>query len=205
MFFCPVCNNTFDIVKPSSDSQKGGKVADSPATETSDEFQTGGSIRDIVQRVINKEEIDVSDVASLDIDKITHVPEYKKLSKKAKELVYNTIFDMLPVEKKLMKEADQSQTQNLAFFKCYNCGEMQPISEGTLIYSQNYKQDETVANVEINTDLIHDPTLRRTRRYTCHNKDCVSHKDLSKREAVMFRMGDSYHINYVCTACETGW
>ena len=55
-------------------------------------------------------------------------------------------------------------------------------------------------------NMIHDKTLPHTRDYVCKNKDCSSHKDPSKRDAVWFRpIATSYSTYYGCTACATIW
>ena len=54
--------------------------------------------------------------------------------------------------------------------------------------------------------MVFDKTLPHTRDYICYNKECSSHKDFSKRDAVWFRpIATSYSTYYGCTACSTVW
>lgn len=207
MFFCPNCNHTYDITKHSVQSQKGGKSVDSDTVETVDtEEMTGGAnwVDELVNKAINHEEIDPASMSNLDLNLLPKNPSYKKLNKKSKEYVYNKLLELLPNDKKL-KGQDNKGTDgqtNVAFFKCNNCGDQKPVADGQLIFSRSYVRDDNETG-DINIDLVNDPVLLRTRRYECRNKSCPSHKDLSKREAVMGRIGDSYKMFYICVACET--
>lgn len=225
MFFCLICNHTYDITKP---TQSGGvklkellvepviehvvepvveatEIAepDSPVTVTTDDVQMGGAMWDeLVLKIVNNEEISAD--TNIDLEEVKKSGEYKKLSKKMKELVHNKLYELMPVEQKIQKDNVDAKN-NIAFFKCNNCGDMRPIKDGTLIFSRTFGVENEDLDPFHNIDLVNEPTLLRTRRYKCPNGKCVSHTDNNKREAVIYRQGDTYHVNYICVACNTHW
>lgn len=198
MFFCPICNNSYDITKPSKE-QKGGADSESPMTVSS---EAGLSVDQLVQKAIDRDDIEASEIASFKIDDLKKSAEYKRLGRKDKELVYNLLHDRLPSDKKAFRS---SQTRkNIALFSCGNCGHIRPIDDGTLIYSRSFggtrKSDLTVDY----SNRVESDVLLRTRRYSCVNSSCPSHSDSTKRMAVMYRLSDSgFHMGYTCTACRT--
>ena len=82
---------------------------------------------------------------------------------------------------------------------------MRPINDGTLIFSRSFGIDTDDIDSSHNPDLVNEPTLLRTRRYKCSNEKCPSHTDPTKREAVIYRKGDTYQVDYICTTCKTHW
>lgn len=200
--FCPNCNNILDITK--STGQVGG-AKDEQNDQTSDsesstEHQTSKSL---VQKLLQNYKIDSETVSSMDLDDIVKSDEYKKLDVDQKEYVFNKIQDLKPsTEKKESFEKTVTKTTDKAYFICNSCGYLKPIEEGALIFSrvssdivQNY------AGSEVN-DMKFSSILPRTRKYICPNKKCESHNDDSKREAVFFRLNNTYRIKYICLACD---
>jgi hypothetical protein len=70
------------------------------------------------------------------------------------------------------------------------------ISKERLHFISNFHRPE-----EINKDQ----SLPHTTNYTCSNKECITHKDKSKKDAVYMLYNDTYVICYVCCACDTVW
>ena len=124
MFFCPICGHTYDIIKPGAEAQIGGKKdgdVDSPLTVVTDSVQTGENWDDIVIKVLNKEDVTQSMITILDLETLKKSSEYKKLSKKLKEFVYNKLYELLPVEQKIQKELTDIKS-NLSFMTKLDCG-----------------------------------------------------------------------------------
>ena len=203
MFFCPNCSNSYDITKPSAD-QTGGAEADTITTVSTTQ-SAGGDMDDLVNRIMEKEDIGPNDVVGVQLDSLKKVPAYKKLNKKWKEFVYNKISDQIPKNKKIKSLDKDKLKRNLAFFKCTNCGHMQQIKDGTKIYSRSFGVDDQYHINRVNPHRIESNVLLRTRRYNCPNVKCLSHKDDEKREAVIYRIGDSYMVGYSCVACNANW
>ncbi|ARF09494.1 DNA-dependent RNA polymerase subunit Rpb9 [Indivirus ILV1] len=187
MYFCPNCNNIFDITKnPHGDKQSGG----------SKNYLT------VINNIINDEEVTESDTKDITLTELINEPHYKKLSSDKKELVYNKLQQLLPVDKKEVEANAGTLSQDKAYFICKNCGFLKPIEENTLIFSRvsnDISQSYTSSDV---SDMANSDILPRTRKYICSNKKCVSNSDPSKKEAIFFRVNNSYNIRYVCLACK---
>lgn len=221
MFFCPNCNNTFDIAR--TKTQSGGEIDDeliwedsltselqpdfNSDTPESDYYSEGGKSRsELLQRIIEDQEVSSEDIKNITLKDLTADPDFKKLKAKEKELVYNRIQDLLPKgEKKFLQEkTDRYKDEDFTYFVCNNCKYAKKIDEGTLIFSRTADTDSKVITTDM-SDMIHNSILPRTRKYICPNDDCQSHKDPNKREAVFYRIGDSYRVHYLCTSCKTSF
>jgi DNA-directed RNA polymerase subunit M/transcription elongation factor TFIIS len=192
MYFCPNCNNIFDITKNPQEEKAKTKV--------------GGASTDyalIIEKILKNQEVLPENVVNLNLNTLIKEVSYKKLKVKEKELVYNKMQELLPENKKLIKEMSDKKNDK-AYFICKNCGFLKPINDGTLIFSrvssdisQTYTStDKASLKAMANSDI-----LPRTRKYICKNSKCISHKDPTKREACFFRMNNSYKIKYICLAC----
>jgi len=96
----------------------------------------------------------------------------------------------------------------VAYQVCKNCLYNEKLTKRTLILSRMNLNTSASSNKSLSKykNMIHDKTLPHTRDYVCKNKDCSSHKDPSKRDAVWFRpIATSYSTYYGCTACATIW
>ena len=93
------------------------------------------------------------------------------------------------------------------YFRCTMCGNSEIVKPRTLIMTK-HSPNASVAYYDHTLDptqLIHVQTLPHTRDYICPNKDCATHKDLSQKDAVMSRFGNSHQMMYVCCICKTSW
>lgn len=203
MFFCPNCNNSFDI-KKSSGLQKGGVENTESSTITTS--QTGGDrVDDLIEKILQDEEINKDDINGITLQDLSKNNMYKRLKSKQKEIIYNKIQDMLPKEEKkiVQEQIDVKEDDIYALFECTNCGYLKKIDPGTRIFSKSAKtvsQNYTVTDYK---DMIYSDILPRTKRYVCPNDKCISHKDISKKKAVFMRLNNSNIIKYICTACNT--
>lgn len=198
--FCPNCNNILDITK--SSKQAGGakdeESTDSDSSTHSDHSDT------FIQKILHNHKIDDTSIDTINFDDLLKSDEYKNLSVENKELVYNKIQDLKPTDiKKTTYEKNMAKTSEKAYFICDSCGYLKPIDDGTLIFSRVSNDIvQHYASSEVN-DMQYSSILPRTRKYICPNTKCISHTDDSKREAVFFRLNNSYRVKYICLPCGT--
>lgn len=106
-------------------------------------------------------------------------------------------------DKKIIKDKYKNVYTN-AFFICDNCGYKEQLSNNTIIYKNNIINDDTFLLSNINTEQkINDLTLPRTKNYICRNKNCKVKE--SDKEAVYFRISNSYQLIYICCSCNEIW
>lgn len=195
MFFCPNCNNIYDITKNiETPQQKGGQISDTPNTVSSQFTNTSDNISELINAALS-DTLDSANIA-FDMQTLSNHPSFKKLSAKNKELIIN----------KLTK--NNPQTTSNAFFICNNCGNNEPIKPQTLIFKKNYDQtnyDYDADNIEKIKNLANVDYIFLTRNYTCINDKCPSHDDHSLRAARFIRVKGSFAVRYVCTACNSTW
>ena len=63
----------------------------------------------------------------------------------------------------------------------------------------------TIRTLEDNKLISMDPTLPRTKDYSCKNVNCVTHKNIKDKEAVFLRIPKTYNLSYICTKCYYSW
>ena len=190
MYFCPNCNNVFDITK-------------NPHEKNDDQIGGAKNYQSLINKIINKEDVNKSDLQNVSLDELSKDISYKKLNSEQKKLVYNKIQQLLPVDKKLVKDLAGDVSPDKAYFICRNCGFLKPLNDNTLIFSrvssdisQSYTSSDPI-------DMANSDILPRTRKYICPNNNCISQVDSTKREACFFRINNSYKIKYICLACRT--
>lgn len=209
MYFCPNCNNVFNITK--GDSSAGKKYVGGDNEENQEmkaelglHLEGGADLYDrVITKVMSGEELDKKDIDSISLDELMQSFAYKKLKLKQKQFIYNKIQELLPLDKKqIFNENETKQNTEKAYFICTNCGYKKPIKKNTLIFSkvasdvtQNYVSSDVI-------DMKYSDILPRTRKYLCPNKSCDSHEDFNKREAVFFRTNNTFKVKYICLACD---
>ena len=206
MFYCPNCNNTYDIAR--SSMQTGGTfdfgTTDS-SYETSNDEQIGGDkYSALLTSILENNKINVNELAKINVNDLIKSPEYKKLKTNEKEYIYNKIQEILPNDKKKMMvdKPDVNAKDNMAYFVCSSCGYSIEIKDGTKIFSRtadDLSQSYATGNYK---NMLHSKILPHTRKYICPNDKCESHKDNTKREAVFFRKNNSYNVVTICKSCE---
>lgn len=109
-------------------------------------------------------------------------------------------------DNKSVKKNYSDNISHQAYFICKNCGTYEKIKPGTeLIKKISESSQNSYDNYERAKDMIHAKYLPATRNYICQNTKCPSMTDFSKREAVFFRIPNSFKIRYVCKACQSSW
>lgn len=209
MYFCPNCDTVFDITKLNEQVGDSTNNSISESISVSSELKLGGASKDIdmiIQKILNGDPLNDDDILDITTDTLLKNNSYKKLKPKQKELVYNTIQDLLPIkEKQILNEEGIKPTNEKAYFKCKNCGFLKPISDETLIFSRvstDIAQSYATSDFK---DMVYSDILHRTRKYDCPNDKCESHQTPSKREAVFFRRNNTFKVTYICTTCHTSF
>ncbi len=213
MFFCPNCNNIYDITKTVPNlnlDQTGGKMSETPNTVSSLTKTTSTSdaipafdLDVVINRILSGDNIDPSMLKGVTSDILLQYPGYKKLQNKFKEIVHNKISDLIPGFN--IKQTVSPISTN-AYFICTNCGNFEQMKSNTLIARKVY--NETSSDYEDQSkfkDLANVKYLPITRNYICRNQNCVSHNDHTKRAARFYRLPSSFKTAYICIACETSW
>lgn len=191
MLFCPNCNNFFNIAKKDDSIQTGGKQ------------KIDVDYEQIIDAMINNDDINFKDIEPY-IDTLLKSTYYQKLPQIQKSYVYNKIQDMLNLEKKEIEPMTKNKSEpGKAIYLCKKCGYNQDILPGSEILnraSQNMAQNYTVSDYK---DMLNSKILPYTRKYYCPNNECKSHTDPKVREAIFFRLNNTYQVKYICTACKT--
>tara|TARA_B100000424_G_C22863084_1_gene459871 strand:+ start:263 stop:808 length:546 start_codon:yes stop_codon:yes gene_type:complete len=177
VFFCPDCLYSLGISKSTT------------LDNYEDDRKIISSINDVLKLITKVE--DFSDYkANFPKKDLLKNKKYQKLSVKDKNNL-----NMLFVSK--IYEAD---------LNCSNCGYKKQINSTIKLYEFNVNDKaNTIRSLEDNKLLCLDPTLPRTRDFTCKNSNCISHKDPSKKEAVFMKLPKSYNLTYVCNTCYYSW
>lgn len=186
MLFCPNCDNFFNIsrVLEENDMKGGAKV----------------DFEEVIDNILNNLEFD----PNVNIDELAKSDLYKKLSTKQKQYIYNKIQDTLPKNKKeISVNVNVDNEEKHAIYICKKCGYVEDIVAGTEILSrtsENVSQNYEVTDYK---DMLNSKILPFTRKYFCPNEKCKSHTDMNEREAIFFRLNNSYKTKYICESCGT--
>lgn len=189
MKFCPDCGTKFDIAKLSEKflKQKGGS-------------STYGKI---INKIINNDPDDEirTLIQTIKVDELLRHSSFKKLTNTNKEITYNKIQDLLPTNKKKISKKKPIKKEKLfERFICNNCGFVEQIEEGTIIYKKRATTKKQYVSGNFK-NMKYSKILPYTRKYICPNSKCPSLTDPKKREAKFFRPSGSYEIIYHCLAC----
>lgn len=93
------------------------------------------------------------------------------------------------------------------YFVCTTCGNTEAMKPLTLVVSRKSQNisKEYFGNEIDPKNLADVHTFPHTRNYICPNKKCLTHPEPKTRDAVMFRIGNSLRMMYMCTVCNTMW
>ena len=103
---------------------------------------------------------------------------------------------------------DANNTNKLIYY-CRKCGtedEVFDIDNVTIVKTEIKKSEDSFSHI-INKYTKLDPTLPRTDKVLCPNKDCETNTDKdSKREIIYIRYNDTeMKYVYMCSTCDTVW
>ena len=201
MFFCEKCGYTFDITGNVKRKQVGGKI--------------NTSVINIFKKFQNSEPFTKEDLEKISDGDILHNEKFESMTKKKQNQLRSAInsIDKTFFKSQKQKDAqaalaveeekDGSDTNDnmipLANFICRFCENSKPIEPGTLLYSRKYGAD---ADDSVDYGfMVNDPSLARTKVYTCINKKCETHSNPSIKEAVITK-NSSHRVIYVCVHCK---
>lgn len=187
MYFCPKCSYILDITKVESSKKESKKSL--------------SNVSNIIKMILADDNLDEYNF-NVDINSLESNSKYKKLSENDRIKVYNKITENLYLNK-------SSNIDQLASFICKNCNYNKEITSSLTLYKKSYNTSQKSQTYDINTNelLKNDPTLPRTRNYSCKNVSCLTNDTKNKKtdkEAVYFREND-FDIKYLCTVCNHSW
>jgi hypothetical protein len=113
------------------------------------------------------------------------------------------LYEKIPKIQKIPKET--STNIKLSYFYCKNCGYNEKIPNKMLIFNRSNEKSSVDS---FNTNFLnykYDPLLPRTKKYTCTNASCITHKHPEKKRALFFRLTNTYVIKYICLECDSFW
>jgi hypothetical protein len=187
MFFCPNCDNLFNITNVVPD-QKGG-----------DRVNYGS----VITSILAKEQIDKVLAEKLSVVELVKQEEYNSLKSTQKEYVYNKVTELTKMNENKLKNVEIKDVPDKVYLKCSNCATTKKVKENTLIFSRvsdNVSQGHVASDL---SNMKHSDILPITRRYICPKQSCESHDNTEKREAKFFRLNNSMRLKYTCLACDT--
>ena len=194
--FCPNCNNILDISKnvPKANTILGTSTPTSVSSDAPKKDDSQNLIKNILKNIVDGNELSNQDLKSIDIDKIIHDEEYKKMDKANKKKIDDILSSI----------HTNLDSATGAYYVCRTCFYSKAIETKTLITS---RACEGLSSGYVNTEkfknMVYNKALPLTRAYICTNKDCKSHKNHDKREAVFFR--DGMQVWYACKSCQSYW
>jgi len=172
---------------------------DTPSSVSDTESDTNSSsdILSIINKITSHQSISTSDIKNIKLKDIVELDEYKKLNSKQKSIIQSKINSMIEIN---------DETNTNAFYVCKNCYYSNAIKPQTLIITKiGSDSSASYTNTDKLKNYINSKVLPRTRNYICNNKECESHKNHTKREAVFFRENESLQIWYTCCECRSVW
>lgn len=187
MHFCKICKNMYDIVEINDKSKQLGGASN--------------QFKEIINKILDKEQIDHDVLAKINLKELQNNEFFKTKTSNEKEEIYNTI---LHYQENHDNQESKENSHYKIYFHCTNCGFQEKIKPQTLLFSNVIDKIDQVLDEDL-SHLLDDNTLPRTFDYVCKNKNCPSHKDPSKREALFFRHGKTYMLTYLCVECKNYW
>lgn len=212
--FCPTCNNILNITKNPPKTKQIGQSVGFETPDTVSNFNNSSNSDDeidgptdkttidstkielIIEKLAANQAVSDNDLGDFKLEQFLKHKAYQKLDKKIKPTV----------QIKLTTFYEKIEDATSAYYYCGICFYTKPIEPGMLVAS---RMGSGATNMYMNMDRlknrVNNSILPYTRNYICTNKNCVSHNDHSKREAVMFRVGSSVQIWYTCCSCQSSW
>jgi len=102
---------------------------------------------------------------------------------------------------------DANNTNKLVYY-CRKCGneDIQFNADNVSIVKTEIKKSEESFSHIINKYTKLDPTLPRTNKVLCPNKDCETNTKEADREIIYIRYNDTdMKYIYLCSTCDTVW
>lgn len=201
MYYCPNCSNLFTITNNVDNIMNKNKESNIKNIK-----QKGGDINyeKLIKSIIDTGKKDIEIPTNISLNKLIESVSYKKLNAKEKEYVYNYIYNKVSDTKKNITQTSSTIKKKI-YFKCLTCGTYEEIKDVKLIFnSVGSDISQSYVTSDLN-NMKYSDIIPRTRKYICPNKKCPSHNNYHQREAVFFRLNNSFRIKYICLTCDTSF
>ena len=93
---------------------------------------------------------------------------------------------------------------NKLYLRCNKCG-FKKKNKKKIIITKTYNFNSSATDIVNNKYIVYDMTIPRTNIKDCPNVECISNKDKSKREAVLYPNKNTRELTYVCCICFSSW
>jgi DNA-directed RNA polymerase subunit M/transcription elongation factor TFIIS len=96
------------------------------------------------------------------------------------------------------------KTHQLCYI-CPTCGNTDKVIDRCIVIND---LNTRVQDYPLNSNMIYDRTLKRTRKIPCPNDECQSNKadTLGNPEICIFQYNPTFlNTGYICTECQTFW
>jgi len=94
---------------------------------------------------------------------------------------------------------------NLPITYCQVCG-YKGKSTDVIVYKHSYQKNIYQSFMKTpRSEFVKDITYPRTIHYDCPNKDCITHKDPGKKEAMYLNEKNSMRQIFICVPCLSEW
>ncbi len=204
-----------NIIGSQEKTQSGGLVDSSVNISSSSDFDiTEDTInedgKNISEENISEEELNNifggadKDNLNYDLNEVLKNPTFLKLSSHKKSLVINKINEKTQKEIGKISKSTDSVVDKECYFYCKTCGYYEVIPERTFIFSRGDEKKDDIYNFGF-IKYKNDPTLPRTKKYSCINDECSTHKEPKIKDAVFYRKKGTYTTRYICTVCDSYW
>ena len=122
---------------------------------------------------------------------------FEELNDKDKNIIINKYFEYI--------NKNNSDNAKNTYFYCSNCGYSEIIKNNTVIFSKSTKVKDNELLNENFLNYKYDKTLPSTKKYNCLNEKCTTHKNPSIKNAIFYRIENSFEIKYICCICNAYW
>lgn len=193
--YCSKCKNFMDISNNLLIINNHENNIDSSDYDVSSDKNDLLTKKDITDILNNKEKNIFSKIQN--INDIKNNMFFENIDEKDQNTIINKYFEYI----------NKNNTSNIknAYMYCSNCGFSEIIKNDTLIFNKNTKITENDFAPKNYINYKYDYTLPTTKRYNCINNNCETHKNPSIKDAVFFRLEQSYEIKYICSVCNSFW
>ena len=208
--FCKICQNFMDITNNIDNNQFGSANKDGENMSSSSDYDVTESSSEINHIDIDKLLVnifgnnDIETLKSVNIDELIKNPTFNKLPNNHKNIIINIINEKSKSELGIISKSTDSVVSKECYFYCKTCGYYEIIPDRTFIFSRGNEKKDDIYNFNF-INYKNDSTLPNTKKYTCINDKCSTHKEPKLKNAVFYRQKGSYTTRYICTICDSFW
>lgn len=220
--FCKICQNFMDITNNININEKTQEGGNNELTGSSSDYDVtdvtdGTDGTDVTNPEENLTDEGINEILgggshsnsednfkNKEISEIIKNPAFAKLTNVQKTMVINKINEQSKNGIGKISKSTDSVVNKECYFYCKTCGYYEKIPEKMFIFSRGDEKKDDIYNLGF-TKYKNDPTLPNTKKYTCINDNCGTHKEPKIKMAVFYRKKGSYSTRYICTVCDSFW